>query len=105
MKTRTKSVALGVFLGASMSGFGQPAITRQPTNQSVSLGANATFQITATGAAPLSYQWRFADLELFSATNRTLVMTNVQLTQAGNYAVVVTNLSGSITSMVAALEV
>src|SRR5437879_3387727 len=38
-------------------------------------------------------------------TNTTLIVTNVQRSNAGNYNVVVTNLSGSVTSQVAALAI
>ena len=36
-----------------------PSITAQPTNLSVVEGANASFSVTASGTAPLSYQWQF----------------------------------------------
>ena len=32
-------------------------ITAQPTNQTVAVGGTATFEATAAGTAPLSYQW------------------------------------------------
>ena len=35
-----------------------PAITTQPASQTVSTGQKATFTVTATGTAPLSYQWQ-----------------------------------------------
>src|SRR5467141_1689014 len=35
-----------------------PAITAQPTNQTVIAGQTATFAVVATGTAPLSYQWQ-----------------------------------------------
>src|SRR4029078_1424676 len=34
-----------------------PSITAQPANVTVNAGATATFTVTATGTAPLSYQW------------------------------------------------
>ncbi len=34
-----------------------PTITTQPQNQSVTVGATATFTVVAAGTAPLSYQW------------------------------------------------
>ncbi len=37
---------------------GNVAITRQPADASVREGGTATFTVTATGAAPLSYQWQ-----------------------------------------------
>ncbi|MBI2949736.1 MAG: VCBS repeat-containing protein [Verrucomicrobia bacterium] len=90
---------------AAANAIAQPAITRQPADQSVSLGANVTFQITATGAAPLNYQWHFNETEMSGATNRSLILTNVQLPNAGGYRVVVTNVAGSRTSGVAKLVV
>ena len=35
-----------------------PVITAQPEDQNVYPGGNATFSVTATGTAPLAYQWR-----------------------------------------------
>ena len=81
-------------------------VTMQPTDQSVSLGAKVTHQVSATSTAPpLAYQWRFNDTEIVLATNRTLILTNVQLTHAGGYSVVVTDASGSTNSRVAMLDV
>jgi hypothetical protein len=82
-----------------------PSITKHPTNQSVSLGANVTFSVLAAGTTSLSYQWRFNEVDLPGKTNTSLVLTNLQLTSAGGYAVVVSNVAGSVTSQVAHLEV
>src|ERR1041385_4044991 len=97
MKTKLRNLAAFSFLLTISSGIGQPVITSQTTNQSVSLGVNVTFQVAAMGAAPLSYQWRFNSLDLQGETSRSLSLTNVQLPNAGDYAVVVANSSGSIT--------
>jgi hypothetical protein len=83
----------------------QPIITNQPTSQSVSLGAHVTFLADATGTLPLSYQWRFDGVNLMSATNRSLAINQAQPTDAGDYAVIVANSSGSVTSRLAHLEV
>jgi uncharacterized repeat protein (TIGR01451 family) len=53
----------------------------------------------------LFYQWQFKGATLAGATNATLVLTNVQLNQGGNYAVIVTNLVGSAVSSNALLTV
>ncbi len=82
-----------------------PAITAQPQNQIVPPGSNATFSVTATGAAPLSYQWRFNSTNISGATTNPLMLTSVQFTNAGNYSVLVTNIAGSVTSAVAVLTV
>jgi hypothetical protein len=61
--------------------------------------------VSASGTPPLNYQWRFDEMELSGATNRSLNLTNVQLIDVGGYAVIVTNIAGSVTSRVARLEV
>jgi len=105
MKTKTNLLAAGAFLAAFVKGFGQPVITNHPTNQTASLFADATFRVTASGDAPLSYQWRFNDADQIGKTNTTLTVTNVQRANSGSYSVVVTNLSGSVTSRVATLTI
>jgi hypothetical protein len=68
-------------------------------------GGNALLRVTASGTAPLSYQWSFNGIAFPSATNSVLAMTNVQQGKAGNYRVLVTNPGGAITSSVATLTV
>src|SRR5438045_4487854 len=75
-----------------------PSIISQPTNQTVTVGDNATFNVTASGTAPLSYQWSFGGSPLQNATNASLTLTGVTTNQAGAYAVLVTNQSGSVLS-------
>jgi enediyne biosynthesis protein E4 len=75
-----------------------------PTNSSVCLGASLTLSATASGSAPLSYQWRLNCAPLLCRTNRVLNLTNVQMADGGSYTVVVTNLAGGATSAVATLQ-
>jgi uncharacterized repeat protein (TIGR01451 family) len=82
-----------------------PSITNQPTNQVVIAGGTGNFSAGANGTGPLSYQWTFGASPLAGATASTLQLNNVQPNQAGNYAVVVTNAVGSVTSTVAVLTV
>ena len=82
-----------------------PSITTPPASRTVGLGRTATFHVAARGTRPLSYQWRFNGAALPGATNETLTITNVALNQAGDYAVVVTNVFGSIISAPAVLTV
>jgi hypothetical protein len=84
---------------------GPPSIASQPTNQTVAVGGTANFSVTASGSLPLSYQWAFNGTNIVGATNTSLTLTNVQLSQAGNYTVLVTNLFGSILSSNAVLMV
>ena len=75
-----------------------PNITVPPTNQTVMVGATASFAVTATGTAPLSYQWRRNGVNLANATGTSLTLSNIAPPVAGNYTVVVTNSSGAVTS-------
>lgn len=82
-----------------------PVINVGPSNQVVAVGANALFSATATGTAPLAFQWQFTGTNLEGATLSTLSLTNVQLSQAGSYLVIVTNLGGSVASAPATFQV
>ena len=83
-----------------------PAITTDPTNLTVVAGSSAAFSVTATGSAPLRYQWYFnTNTALANATNTTLALNPVHATNAGTYSVIVTNSVGAATSSVATLNV
>jgi len=73
-------------------------------SNSVSPGANLIFTTSASGTAPLHFQWQFNQLDLPGKTNTSLALANAQLTNAGEYAIVVTNVAGA-TSNVATLTV
>jgi len=82
-----------------------PMIVIEPQDQSVPIGANAAFSITALGEGQLGYQWQFNGTNLAGATGTSLTITNVQLENAGNYIVVVSNEYYSVTSRVATLAI
>src|SRR5208282_5411193 len=81
-----------------------PVITLQPTNQTMAVGATATFVITAVGIVPLSYQWQVNGTNLANggnisgATANALTISNAQTTNSGTYTVTVTNNGGSVIS-------
>jgi hypothetical protein len=87
-----------------------PAIAGEPASQILTVGGTATFSVVAWGSTPLSYQWykdgvKLADnANIFGATASTLTVQNLQLTDIGNYDVIVANSLGSITSTVASLN-
>src|SRR6185436_5709939 len=82
-----------------------PTITAPPANQTVNAWQDARFTVTATGSAPLSYQWSEDGVNIPGATNASLTLINVQANQAGNYAVVIMNAYGNVTSSVVVLTV
>jgi hypothetical protein len=83
-----------------------PLIDLAPKDVAVAEHDNATFTTTASGQQPFSYQWYVGTTPITSATNTTLILTNVSLAQNGTlYSVVVTNSVGSVTSAPAMLTV
>jgi hypothetical protein len=83
-----------------------PSITVQPADQSIRAGQTATYSVTATGTAPLSYQWRKNGTTIAGATSASY--TTPAATTADNgatFAVVVSNSAGSATSRSARLTV
>ncbi|HEX3798244.1 MAG TPA: LamG-like jellyroll fold domain-containing protein [Verrucomicrobiae bacterium] len=82
-----------------------PRITSQPvTLQSLVVGDTANFSVQAVGGN-LSYQWSDGANAIAGATNATLTLTNVQVSSAGNYTVLVTNSLGSTNSTISVLTV
>ena len=83
-----------------------PSILEQPENLIVAIGQRAVFSVTASGAAPLQYQWYFNHEKIAWATNATLALPSVASTGFdGAFYVVVSNSSGSATSSNATLTV
>ncbi len=82
-----------------------PAITAHPQSRSVYEGGNVTFAVSATGAPPLSYQWRFNGVNIPDATGSSYTRSNVAMADAGSYSVRVSNYGGSVLSQAAALTV
>jgi hypothetical protein len=83
-----------------------PAITAQPGSIAAILGESAAWSVTATGTAPLLYQWFFnTNTPLAGQTNSSLALTNVQPGQDGFYSVRITNAIGAVTSALAKLTV
>jgi hypothetical protein len=84
----------------------QPAnIQTEPEDRTVIAGQSATFAVVATGTSPLSYQWRLNKENIPGATNASYTVTHAQVSNAGQYSVVVANAYGSDTSSPAYLTV
>src|SRR5262249_6861322 len=83
-----------------------PSILTQPQDQTVSRGGTVSFSVVAGGSDPLSYQWYSnTNTPIPNATDDTLTITNVQVTDAGSYSVVVSNVAGGAASSYAILTV
>ena len=84
----------------------EPQIITPPQSQTAQLSSNVTFTVSATGAAPLSYQWYFWGTNAQSgATGTNFTLSSVGFAKAGNYSVVVSNAYGTSTGGPAVLTV
>jgi uncharacterized protein YpmS len=101
----TNSAGLVTSAAAILTVLVPPAIAIQPTSRTNVAGTSAGFSVAATGTTPISYQWQFNGANIPGATATSLTLNNVQASDAGNYAAVVTNAGGAITSAIAVLTV
>jgi Immunoglobulin I-set domain len=80
-------------------------IVTQPVALTVTALGSAAFSVTATGTAPLTYQWRKNGANIAGATSASYTIASAVSGSAGSYDVVVTNPAGNVTSASAALTV
>ena len=69
------------------------------------VGSQTILNPTVVGMYPLGFQWFHDGVAVSGATNRTLLLTNVQAADAGNYVLSATNAAGQATSQPLSLEV
>lgn len=82
-----------------------PAITLHPTNRIVTVGFPVEFTGSASGSAPIWYQWQSNSVNILNATNQAYTISTVEFGHIGNYRFYATNLYGAATSIVATLSV
>src|SRR5262249_4826288 len=86
-------------------GITAPFILIQPQSQTLPVGGNVSLIVFKAGTAPTTYQWRFKGTNIAGATTSALSLTSIQVTDAGNYSVVLSNSAGTVTSSNAFLTV
>ncbi len=119
------AVVAGGFVTAEVTGFSwfaffaaPPTISTQPANAAVTEPAAASFDVTALGSPPFSYQWQRSNdagttwADLPGATQRTLALASTSATPAASggddgarLRVIVSNPDGPSTSQAALLSV
>ncbi len=82
-----------------------PAATILPASTNVAAGSNVTFSATAYGTPPLQYQWQLNGTNIAGGSTNAFSITNVSAGSAGNYSLVISDFSGSVTSAVSTLTV
>ncbi len=98
-------IASGPTPGFDASNTNGPLITAHPQNASALRSLTAMFSVTATGASPIVYQWRFNGSPIPDAVNSMLLLPNVQTSQAGQYSCRLENPAGITVTSNATLTV
>jgi hypothetical protein len=108
----TNSLGSATTAAATLTVLSAPAVTTNPTSQTVNAGATVTLTAAATGNPAVSVQWQVSTdggatyNNVTGATSTTLTLTNVTAGQNGyRYRAVFTNSLGSATTTAATLTV
>jgi GH25 family lysozyme M1 (1,4-beta-N-acetylmuramidase) len=80
-------------------------ITSQPTSRTILSGSNTTFTVGVAGVGTVHFQWQFNHTNIIGATSSSLLLPDVQMTDAGFYTVIVTDNRGMAYSDDAILSV
>ena len=88
-----------------------PTLTAQPAGKNVTNGASITFTASASSPTPVTYFWLFNGTNLSDGGNisgsasNVLALTGVTTNYFGSYQIGVSNLTGTVISRVATLNV
>lgn len=83
-----------------------PSITTQPANQTVIVGAAASFAVVASGTSPLNYQWKKNGADISGATLSSYTTGTTTVSDNNSkFTVVVSNSAGKADSSPATLTV
>jgi len=103
--TEAVAIAGGEYYSLALLSYVSPSIVRQPLNVSIFSGLNTHFNAGVVGSQPISYQWQFNGSNVSGATNTTLILSNVQPVNEGNYSLIASNSDGTATTSTAILNV
>lgn len=101
----TNNASSTTSLAARLDPLAPPVFILQPQSQTNRAATFATFFTIASGAPPITLQWRKDGVPLAGQTNSSLNFSPVRVSDAGNYTLVASNPGGSSTSAVATLTV
>ena len=82
-----------------------PSISSHPASITVGAGQTASFTVTASGTAPLAYQWQRNGVNIPNATSPTFSFSTTAADNGATFRAIVSNSSGSVTSNSATLTV
>ena len=93
------------YLGRLYGNLYPPEFIVQPASRNTNVGANVTFSAQVSNPTTTSFQWRLNGNNISGATETTYSLYNIQLSDAGNYSVFVSDALGGTTSSNALLQV
>ena len=82
-----------------------PQILSQPVAEVVDVGSSFTFSFQTSGGQPLTHLWYRNGVLVATSLTNSLTLTNLQLSDAGNYQLVASNSFGTATSSVTSLRI
>jgi len=106
-----RSDGIGQSRQFALSVIAPPAITQQPTNQTVLDGLPAAFSAQVAGGIPMTFQWQLNGTNLTDNGNisgsltTNLVIGNVSTNYVGIYTLVATNFASAVISSNASLAI
>lgn len=86
------------YLFASETTSARPVIAVHPVAATAVEGERTSLTVLAIGSAPLAYRWTRDGMVIAGATTASLLFERVQASDAGIYAVTVSNAAGVVTS-------
>src|SRR5205807_1924701 len=92
-------------INALLLGAAPPSITSPPSDQTVLVYQRTAFRVTASGTAPLAYQWLKDGVPISSATNDQFALPHARFGDGGRYLVLVSNAEAKVMSSEAMLTV
>lgn len=102
----TNSDGTAASAAATLTVLVPPAVTSGPLPQTVAVGGSASFSVSATGTAPLSYSWQRNGSAIAGATGSSYTTNHVQLSDsASQFSCWVSNAAGTTLSQTALLTV
>jgi hypothetical protein len=82
-----------------------PAIITQPQSTTLNADLSYTMSVTANSPTTLSYQWKKNGTDILGETQSTLVFSELNRSDAGDYTCLVSNTCGSTLSKMATVKV
>ena len=93
------SVILSNYVGMATSSVATVSVVMPITNFTILAGSSRDLTLVSSTNVPLAYAWYYNNIFIPGATNATLSLTNLKVSQSGQYKAVITAPFGSTTNL------